>query len=53
MEGLLKTGEAFQSSVHAGGSYEEAHRREAPQVHGKSAPIVSFTNDWKLECVMD
>ena len=36
MEGLLQTGETFQSSVHAGGSYAEAYRRETTQMHGKS-----------------
>ena len=36
MEGLLQTGETFQSSVHAGGSHAETHGGEATQVHGKS-----------------
>lgn len=33
LAGVLSRTEAFQSPVHAGGSYAQTHRREATQVH--------------------
>ena len=47
MEGLFASREALQSSIHAGGSYEETHRREAAQVHGKSQ-ILSQPISWNI-----
>lgn len=37
LAGLHAGAEALQGTVHAGGAHAPAHRREAPQVHGKWA----------------
>ena len=44
MEGLLKTRETLQGSVHVGGSHEKAHRREAPCVQ----TVQEVFCTWKL-----
>lgn len=37
MEGLLKTRETLQGSIHVGGSHEKTHGGEASSMHGKRA----------------
>lgn len=41
LAGVLSRAEALQSPVHAGGSYAQAHGREATQVHRESISPVS------------
>lgn len=42
LAGVLSRTEAFQSTVHAGGSYAQTHRREATQVHCEEAISLSL-----------
>lgn len=43
LAGVLSRTEAFQSPVHAGGSYAQTHRREATQVHREQAICLSLS----------